>query len=92
MSVALDATELDRIYELLLQLIKNAGDLAMEGFNALEKNIDTKQGSWDLVTQYDKSVEALLIAGIRKQYPTHKWAKKMSFRRTLTIHHEFSEF
>lgn len=79
MSVALDASELDRIYELLLQLIKNAGDLAMEGFNSSAKKIDTKQGSWDLVTHYDKAVEALLIAGIRKQYPTHKWATKISF-------------
>lgn len=72
MSATLDASELDSVYDLLLKIIKNAGDLAMEGFNVSTKNVDTKQGSWDLVTYYDKAVEDLLIEGIRKQYPNHK--------------------
>lgn len=72
MSGVIDTSELDRIYELLLELIKNAGVLAMEGFNSSDKTVDTKRGSWDLVTPYDKAVEKLIIAGIRKQYPTHK--------------------
>lgn len=72
MPVKLDASDLDRIYELLLQLIKSAGELAMEGFNLATKKVDTKQGTWDLVTHYDKAVEDLLIEGIRKEYPTHK--------------------
>lgn len=73
MSKAVDTSELDRIYELILQLIKNAGALAMDGFNSTDKCVDTKQGSWDLVTRYDKAVEDLIIAGIRKNYPDHRW-------------------
>lgn len=72
MPKAIDASELDVIYELLMQLIQSAGELAMEGFNLTTKKVVTKQGDWDLVTSYDKSVEDLLIAGIRKQYPNHK--------------------
>lgn len=72
MPVALDASELDRIYELLLELIKKAGNLAMEGFNSDPKIVNTKKGKWDMVTHYDRAVEELLIAGIRKQYPSHK--------------------
>lgn len=67
-----DASELDRIYELLVQLIQKASDLAMDGFNLTEAKFDTKQGDWDLVTYYDKAVEDFLIAGIRNHYPTHK--------------------
>jgi len=36
------------------------------------KNIETKAGDWDLVTQYDKKVEAILIDNLAKKFPTHK--------------------
>lgn len=48
--IAFDTAELDSIYDLLLKLIKNAGDLAMVGFNETVKTINTKQAYWDLAT------------------------------------------
>lgn len=75
MKATLESAELDSIYELLLKLIKNAGDLAMVGFNETTKTVNTKQAYWDLVTDYDKAIENLLIAGIFQQYPNHKWVR-----------------
>ena len=36
------------------------------------KNIETKAGYWDLVTQYDKKVENILISGLANEFPKHK--------------------
>jgi fructose-1,6-bisphosphatase/inositol monophosphatase family enzyme len=36
------------------------------------KNIDTKLGSWDLVTQYDRRVEKVLMTEISRKFPSHK--------------------
>jgi fructose-1,6-bisphosphatase/inositol monophosphatase family enzyme len=36
------------------------------------KNVDTKLGSWDLVTQYDRRVEKVLMAEISRKFPSHK--------------------
>jgi len=36
------------------------------------KKIETKAGDWDLVTQYDRKVEAILIDNLTKRFPTHK--------------------
>lgn len=72
MTTTLDTPALDSIYELLLKIIENAGDLAMSGFNNATKKIDTKTDFSDLVTYYDKAIETLLIEGIREEYPNHK--------------------
>ncbi|XP_012139067.1 inositol monophosphatase 1 isoform X2 [Megachile rotundata] len=37
------------------------------------KNIETKAGDWDLVTQYDKKVEEILLNNLSKQFPKHKF-------------------
>jgi hypothetical protein len=47
-----------------LQIIK-------EGI-ARTKNVDTKLSSWDLVTQYDRRVEKVLVAKISNKFPSHK--------------------
>lgn len=42
--------------------------------NAIQggKNIDTKLGDWDLVTEYDRQVEHILISGLSTEFPNHK--------------------
>ncbi|XP_032685684.1 inositol monophosphatase 2-like isoform X1 [Odontomachus brunneus] len=42
---------------------------ALQGY----KQIETKAGNWDLVTQYDKKIEAIRIDNLSKQFPTHKF-------------------
>jgi fructose-1,6-bisphosphatase/inositol monophosphatase family enzyme len=39
---------------------------------ARTKNVNTKLGSWDLVTQYDKWVEEVLVTRISEKFPSHK--------------------
>lgn len=62
----------DECYVLALDLVQRAGLLVKQGFEELSKTVDTKAGSWDLVTEYDAKVEQLLINGITDKYPDHK--------------------
>lgn len=59
-------------YNLALDLVRAAGEVVKEGFEKLTKTVNTKSGSWDLVTEYDGRVEQLLINGITGKYPDHK--------------------
>ena len=34
--------------------------------------IETKSGDWDLVTEFDRKVEQILISGLAKEFPNHK--------------------
>lgn len=38
-----------------------------------EKSIVTKESSVDLVTETDKKVEELIMSGLRKNFPTHRY-------------------
>ncbi|XP_020294748.1 inositol monophosphatase 1-like [Pseudomyrmex gracilis] len=64
--------ELDCCYDFALDLIKESGKVIRDAFQG-SKKIETKAGDWDLVTQYDKKVEAILIDNLAKQFPTHKF-------------------
>lgn len=39
----------------MIDLIKRAGVLAMEGYDLKEQSVLSKQGEWDLVSYYDGS-------------------------------------
>lgn len=67
-----DEQLIDNYYDLIIKLMYEGGKLVIDGFNKATKNIETKSGSWDLVTEYDKLVEELLITGILAKYPDHK--------------------
>ncbi|KAG4070364.1 hypothetical protein HA402_006506 [Bradysia odoriphaga] len=54
-----------------LDLVRQAGAIVKKGFEELTKTVNTKSGSWDLVTEYDSKVENLLITSITDKYPDH---------------------
>lgn len=54
----------DMILHFYLQIIKDG--------IARTKHVNTKLGSWDLVTQYDKRVEEVLVTQISEKFPSHK--------------------
>lgn len=62
---------LDDCYNLLISLMPCAATLAMEGFNKVNKQTESKRGDWDLVTIYDRAIENLFIESIKKIYPEH---------------------
>lgn len=62
---------IDESYALINELAIDAGKVVNEGF-LKTKNIDYKANNFDLVTEYDRRCEELLIQGIRNKYPDHK--------------------
>ncbi|XP_015603774.1 inositol monophosphatase 1 [Cephus cinctus] len=64
--------ELDRYYEFVMKLTMESAKVIRDAFQG-GKNIETKAGDWDLVTQYDRKVEEILIAGLAKEFPNHKF-------------------
>lgn len=62
---------IDESYALVNGLAIDAGVVAKEGF-LKTKSIEYKSSNFDLVTEYDRRCEELLIQGIRNKYPDHK--------------------
>lgn len=65
---------IDEYFEFAKDLIKNAGKLVEEGYSKSndDKRISEKGAKWDMVTEYDKRTEELLIGAIKSKYPEHK--------------------
>lgn len=36
------------------------------------KNIDQKLGDWDLVTEYDRKIEDVIIGKLKQAFPDHR--------------------
>lgn len=64
--------ELNYCYNFALDLTVESGKVIRDAFQG-SKNIETKAGYWDLVTQYDRKVEAILIDNLAKRFPNHKF-------------------
>ncbi|XP_012236057.1 inositol monophosphatase 1-like [Linepithema humile] len=64
--------ELDYCYDFVLNLTILSGKVIRDAFQG-SKKIETKAGDWDLVTQYDRKIEAILIDNLAKRFPTHKF-------------------
>ncbi|XP_066585027.1 inositol monophosphatase 1-like [Prorops nasuta] len=64
--------ELDHYYEFALNLTLDSGKVIKEAIRGL-KQIETKVGEWDMVTQYDRKIEEILITGLAKEFPSHKF-------------------
>lgn len=62
---------IDECYSLINVLARDAGRLVKEGFTKA-KNVTCKTSNADLVTEYDRRCEELLIQGIQTKYPGHK--------------------
>ncbi|XP_014216445.1 inositol monophosphatase 1 [Copidosoma floridanum] len=63
---------LDQYYELVLELVKEAGGLIKENISR-QKTIMTKSCEVDLVTETDQLVEKLFMTKISARYPEHKF-------------------
>lgn len=63
---------IDDCYILINELAIDAGKLVKEGFTKAAKSFNFKTSNFDLVTEYDRRCEELLIQGITNKYPPHK--------------------
>ncbi|CAF1328161.1 unnamed protein product [Rotaria sordida] len=66
------AEDIDIYYKTILNLVSLAGKIVCEGFS-ITKQVKTKDGAADLVTEFDQRVEEVLIKNLREKFPTHKF-------------------
>ncbi|XP_033339708.1 inositol monophosphatase 1 [Megalopta genalis] len=76
--------ELDLCYDFGLKLAAEAGEIIEDAIQGV-KNIETKAGDWDLVTQYDKKVEETVINSIAKKFPKHKFIGEETVSSTNSL-------
>ncbi|MCL4871466.1 MAG: inositol monophosphatase [Anaerolineae bacterium] len=66
---------LHNISPIALDIAREAGTLLREGYFAADaphKTIELKSSSMDLVTQYDKAAETLIVGRLRAAFPDHR--------------------
>lgn len=67
-----ETIDLDKCHQVASDLINKAGEI-ISTRNAHRKEFITKQSDIDLVTDTDKEVENLLIKGLKKEFPNHRF-------------------
>ncbi|XP_050067445.1 uncharacterized protein LOC126556258 [Anopheles maculipalpis] len=68
-----DEKEIQAAFNVALELVKKCNEIVSEGFRTAAKRVEVKGKHWDLVTEYDQRVEDVLIAGLRQNFPHHKF-------------------
>lgn len=51
-------------YKILFKILRDS----IDGF----KHIDEKLGNWDLVTEYDRKIENVIIGELKRAFPNHR--------------------
>ncbi|XP_024944906.1 inositol monophosphatase 2 [Cephus cinctus] len=62
--------EIDRYFQFAKELTLEAGKIMSSAYGR-KKNVETKSSEWDLVTEYDRRVEDMLIRRLRQEFPEH---------------------
>ncbi|KAJ7786664.1 hypothetical protein B0H16DRAFT_1356026 [Mycena metata] len=80
----LSPKNLESILEFTVALARTAGDLILEGSDAIQsatasKDVNEKKNSVDLVTEYDVRVEELVKKELAQKYPTFKFIGEESY-------------
>lgn len=68
----MDSQQIQEAFDLALELTKQCGPIVLEGFRNAAKSVANKGRHWDLVTEYDRRVEDVLVEGLKKRFPTHR--------------------
>ncbi|XP_066584836.1 uncharacterized protein [Prorops nasuta] len=69
-------------YDFALKLTQEAAQILRNSITGL-KDVDEKRGNWDLVTQYDRKIEDIIIRKLRQEYPSHKFIAEESSGKEL---------
>lgn len=64
--------QIQEAFDLALELTKQCGPIVLDGFRNASKSVSNKGRHWDLVTEYDRRVEDVLIEGLKKRFPDHR--------------------
>lgn len=64
---------IDELFDFMYPLAQRAGELLLEGYAQVGKQISIKTAFYDVVTDYDNKIEEFLIEQILARYPEHKF-------------------
>lgn len=59
-------------FECAKELTLKAGEIFKCGFDG-DKKVESKDHEWDLVTDYDRKIENVLINGLKEKFPDHEY-------------------
>ncbi|XP_029162801.1 inositol monophosphatase 2-like [Nylanderia fulva] len=72
----------DVYYETAIKLAREAAQILRGSINGL-KQVDQKLGDWDLVTEYDRKIEDIIIGKLKRAFPDHKFIAEESTGKEL---------
>ncbi|GAB1865337.1 Inositol-1-monophosphatase [Camponotus japonicus] len=72
----------DVYYETAIKLAREAAQILRDSINSL-KQVDKKLGNWDLVTEYDRKIENVIIGKLKQAFPGHKFIAEESTGKDL---------
>ncbi|EDW41647.1 inositol monophosphatase 2 [Drosophila sechellia] len=72
MSYQISEAQLEEYYQVSVELVRKCGTLFLEGFQKPKTDYEVKSAFYDLVTVYDKQIEATLTDGLLKAFPESK--------------------
>ncbi|XP_014484821.1 PREDICTED: inositol monophosphatase 2-like [Dinoponera quadriceps] len=64
-------------YETAIKLTREAAQILRDSIDGL-KTFDEKLGNWDLVTEYDRKIENVIIGKLKNAFPSHKFIAEES--------------
>ncbi|XP_053670669.1 inositol monophosphatase 2-like [Anopheles nili] len=75
-----DEREIKDAFDAAVALVKQCSEIIVDGYRTASMRVEVKGKHWDLVTEYDQRVEDVLITGLRKRFPHHRFcAEESSF-------------
>ncbi|XP_034171124.1 uncharacterized protein LOC117600171 [Osmia lignaria lignaria] len=72
----------DVYYEFAIKLTHDAAQILKTAINGLKK-VDEKLGDWDLVTEYDRKIEDVIIGNLKSKFPNHRFIGEESTGKEL---------
>ncbi|XP_067642428.1 inositol monophosphatase 1 [Eurosta solidaginis] len=64
---------IDELYDFMYPLAVRAGEILIEGYEKVGKQVNIKTAFYDVVTDYDNKIEEFLIEEVLQRYPEHKF-------------------
>ncbi|XP_076663334.1 uncharacterized protein LOC143366281 [Andrena cerasifolii] len=72
----------DVYYDFAIKLTHDAAQILKTAINGLKK-VDEKLGNWDLVTEYDRKIEDVIIGALKAKFPNHRFIAEESTGKEL---------
>lgn len=74
----MNENEITECFEFVQDLVKKSGDVLNEGFKDCGE-VTVKTAYYDLLTLYDGKIEEMLMEGIKKKFPEHKYILSINY-------------